>query len=358
MFDAVPEVAKITGTGHYLPGEPITSDDLSRSMPDLSIDLFHQYFGVDSRHYVIDHATGERAKITTELGTEVKLGTTEMGAQAAMRAISDAGLAVEDVDAIITNSTTPEGLLPPFALQLQRRLGIPITQLLDLRGGCSASIQALNIAALLVASGRAKNVLIVSSECTSQYYLKRLQEMKNPRFNDVVNGLLFADGASAVLVEADSLAQSRGKNGMAVTYTGTQSCFADITAGFALHTRAEGTIETRHNHKAISATLPKVVERGYSELKNATGKGPGEFDVTIIPQVNQSMIELVSHDGNSSLDLGFCYYGNETGNIPAAAMFMALDIAKERGRIKPGANIGILSIETTSWNYAVAALQA
>ncbi len=93
-------------------------------------------------------------------------------------------------------------------------------------------------------------------------------------------------------------------------------------------------------------------------MKNATGKGPGEFDVTIIPQVNQSMIELVSHNGKSSLDLGFCYYGNETGNIPAAAMFMALDFAKERGRIKPGANIGILSIETTSWNYAVAALQA
>lgn len=358
MFDTVPETVKITGTGHYLPGEPITSEDLSRSMPDLSVEMFHKYFGVDARHYVIDHATGERSKITNEQGIQVELGTTEMGAQAALNAIADAGLAIADVDAIITNSTTPEGLLPPFALQLQRRLGIPTTQLLDLRGGCSASIQALNIAALLVASGRAKNVLIVSSECTSQFYLKRLREMKNPRFNDVVNGLLFADGASAVLVEANTQAQTRKVAGMEISYTGTQSCFADLTAGFALHTRADGSIETRHNHKAISATLPKVVERGYNELKNATGKGPGEFDVTIIPQVNQSMIELVSHNGKSSLDLGFCYYGNETGNIPAAAMFMALDFAKERGRIKPGANIGILSIETTSWNYAVAALQA
>ena len=358
MTNSVPETALITGTGRYLPGEPIGSDQLSRAMPALPIDMFHQYFGVDTRHYVIEPSTGERRKITTENGDVVELTTTEMGAQAALVALKSAGLRPEDVDAIVTNSTTPDGMLPPFALQLQRRLNIAQSQLLDVRGGCSASIQALNVAQMLVATGKARNVLIVSSECTSQYYLKNLREMEEPRFNDVVNGLLFADGASAVVVEASSVAKSRNQEGITIGYTGTQSCFADLKAGFSLHTKPNGRIETRHNHKAISATLPKVVARGYEELSNQTGRGPGEFDVTIIPQVNRSMVDLVSGAGSSPEELGICYYGNETGNIPAAAMFMALDFARERKRIKPGDKIGILSIETTSWNYAVAELAA
>ncbi|MCX7560540.1 3-oxoacyl-ACP synthase III family protein [Sulfitobacter sp. F26204] len=358
MIRPVPETALITGTGRYLPGEPVGSDQLSQAMPTLPIDMFHQYFGVDTRHYVLDPATGARRKVTAENGDEVELTTTEMGALAALVALKSAGLVAQDVDAIITNSTTPDGMLPPFALQLQRRLNIENAQLLDVRGGCSASIQALNVAQMLVATGKARNVLIVSSECTSQYYLKKLREMEEPRFNDVVNGLLFADGASAVVVEASSVAKERDKDGFIIGYSGTQSCFADHKAGFSLHTKSDGRIETRHNHKAISATLPMVVARGYEELSKHTGRGPGEFDVTIIPQVNKSMVDLVSDAGSSPEELGFCYYGNETGNIPAAAMFMALDFARERGRIKPGDKIGILSIETTSWNYAVAELAA
>ena len=358
MSALAPEIATITGTGRYLPGEPIGSDQLSRAMPGLPVEMFHQYFGVNTRHYVIDPFTGERRRIVTETGKEVALTTTEMGAQAALAALASAGLGADDVDAIVTNSTTPDGMLPPFALQLQRRLNIAQSQLLDLRGGCSASIQALNVAQMLVASGKARRVLIVSSECTSQHYLAALRKMEEPRFNDVVNGLLFADGAAAVVVEAQSSARARGQDGIRIDYTGTQSCFADLKAGFALHTKADGHIDTRHDHRAISATLPKVVARGYADLEEHTGRGAGGFDLTIIPQVNKSMIDLVAGSGASLEDMGFCYYGHETGNIPAAAMFMALDFARERGRIHPGDRIGVVSIETTSWNYAVAALAA
>lgn len=353
-----PQTALITGTGRYLPGEPIDSGRLSRAMPGLPVDIFHQYFGVDTRHYAVDPESGENRTITAEDGSEIPLSTTEMGAQAAIAAIAKSGIDASEIDAVITNSTTPDGLLPPFALLIQRRLNIGEAQLLDLRGGCSASIQALNVATMLIESGRARAVLIVSSEFTSQYYFRRLRDMKDPHFNDVVNGLLFADGAGAIVVESRDRCEARGKDGYAVTYSGTKSCFAADRAGFSLVNKASGGVETKHDHRAIRNTLPKVVERGYSELTGATGKGPADFDVTIIPQVNQSMIQLVSGEGMDPEKMGFCYYGRETGNIPAAAMFMALDIATERGRIEPGDDIGILSIETTSWNYAVASLHA
>jgi 3-oxoacyl-[acyl-carrier-protein] synthase-3 len=327
-------------------------------MPGLPVDLFRQYFGVETRHYVIEPQTGERRHVVGKDGALVPLTTTEMGAQAALAAIKRAGVAVRDIDAIITNSTTPDSSLPPFALLLQRRLDIGDAQLLDLRGGCSASIQALNVATMLVESGRARSVLIVSSECTSQYYLKALLNQASPHYSDVVNGLLFADGASAVMVESEECCRARGRGGLTISYTATKSCFAGERAGFALYNRDGGGIDTRHDHRAIRKTLPQVVGRAYEDLFNGTGQGPKSFDVTIIPQVNQSMIDLVTDNGSGLPKEVFCYYGNETGNIPAAAMFMALDIAQERGRIKPGHSIGVLSVETTSWNYAVAALKA
>jgi 3-oxoacyl-[acyl-carrier-protein] synthase III len=51
------------------------------------------------------------------------------------------------------------------------------------------------------------------------------------------------------------------------------------------------------------------------------------------------------------------YIGHETGNVPAAGMMMALDMARRRNRLPPRGNIGVLSVETTSWMFAVAELR-
>jgi 3-oxoacyl-[acyl-carrier-protein] synthase III len=79
--------------------------------------------------------------------------------------------------------------------------------------------------------------------------------------------------------------------------------------------------------------------------------------VIVVPQVNKSMMTMVGEDLGTLDALNHCYYGHETGNVPAAAMFMALDFAWRRGRFDNAHSIGVLSIETTSWNYAVAALR-
>ena len=350
--------AKITGTGRYLPGDPIDSERLSSIMPGRPVDLFEKYFGVKTRHYVLDPQSGERQKILCRDGELRPLTTAEMGVQASHRALEDAGLGTDDIDAIITNSTTPDGLLPPLTLRIQQRLNIAETQLLDLRGGCSAAIQGLNLATMLVESGRARRVLVVSSECTSPHYFKKLREMNDPQFNDVVNGLLFADGASAVVVEDSEDAAARAIAGLQINFTATKSCFSERKPGFSIKNLSSGGIETSHDHRAIRKTLPMAVERGFGELRQGTGFHRQDFDVLIIPQVNQSMLDIVAEDKNAPVPKGLCYFGHETGNVPAAAMFMALDTAKERGRIEPGDRIGILSIETTSWNFAVASLQA
>jgi 3-oxoacyl-[acyl-carrier-protein] synthase-3 len=286
-----------------MPGSPIDSVALEAAVPDLPIALFERYFGVKERRYVIDLATGQRRPSPNHDSAGAALGTTEIAVCAARRALERAKLAPSDIDLIITNSTTPDSMLPPLALLVQQRLGIGDAQLLDLTGGCSAAIQAANVARMLIERGHAHAALVVSAECTSPFYLRRLLEKRERVFDDVINGLLLADGAGTIAMQARPAGASGGEPGIGIARSATHSCFSTSRVGFA--------------------------------LTGAIGAG----------------------EGANLADLGFCWCGEETGNVPATAMFMALDMARERGRIGPGDPIGVVSIETTSWNYAIAKLQ-
>ena len=343
----------ITGTGHYLPGEPVETAMLADRWPEIPVDTLMRYFGIESRHLVIDPRTGERATVEVD-GVKVPLGTTEMAAQAALKAMAAAGISVDEVDLVITNSTTPDMTLHPVTLLLQRRLGFGDVQMIDLRGGCAAGIQALAIATMMVRSSQAKTVLLAGSECTSPFYFRKLQvETKTPSMSDVLNGLLFADGAGAVIVQEMSVARPGAECVLCVGYTGTRSCFPHEKPGFELHPKPGGGVDTCHNHRAIRRTLPRVVVRAYEELARFGIGTPDEYDLVIVPQVNRSMIEMVT-GRMDTIDDRLFYIGNQTGNVPAAAMMMALDMAHRRGRLPPRGTIGVVSVETTSWMFAVA----
>jgi 3-oxoacyl-[acyl-carrier-protein] synthase-3 len=279
-----------------------------------------------------------------------------MAAQASLEAMASACVTREEVDLVITNSTTPDAALPPVTLLLQRRLGFGCVQMIDLRGGCAAGIQGLAIASMMVRSGQAKTVLLAGSECTSPFYFRKLLMVtKGASMSDVLNGLLFADGAGAIVVQDASVARVESECALRVGYSGTRSCFPEEKVGFELHPKPGGGVETRHNHRAIRRILPRVVARAYEELAHFGTTYPAGYDLVIIPQVNRSMIEIVT--GKADMMNGRLFYiGDETGNVPAAGMMMALDMARRRRRLPPRGSIGVLSIETTSWMFAVAEL--
>jgi 3-oxoacyl-[acyl-carrier-protein] synthase III len=279
-----------------------------------------------------------------------------MAAQAALAAMASADVSAEEVDLVITNSTTPDAALPPVTLLLQRRLGLEDVQMIDLRGGCAAGIQGLAIATMMVRSSQAGTVLLAGSECTSPFYFRKLQrEAGAVSMNDIVNGLLFADGAGAIIVQDSSAVAAKAECGLHVGYTSTRSCFPKEKVGFELHPLPGGGVETCHDHRAIRRTLPQVVARAYEELSRFGTFSPGAYDLVIVPQVNRSMIEMVTGRLNSMNDRLF-YIGHETGNVPAAAMMMALDMARRRNCLPLHGSIGVVSVETTSWMFAVAEL--
>lgn len=111
--------ARITGTGSYLPGEPVSNEDLVRRGIDTSDEWVTSRTGISSRHL----ATAET-------------GSSDLACKAAERAIEAAGCEAEDIDLIIVATSTPDYIFPSTAALLQSRLGIR-------NGGAAFDVQAV-----------------------------------------------------------------------------------------------------------------------------------------------------------------------------------------------------------------------
>lgn len=329
--------ATITGVADYSPGPAVTNAELEEIL-QVSVSTLMTYFGVESRHFVVDPTSGKRR--------EPNLGTTEMSARAAEKALTQAGLELTQVDCLITASSTPDERLPPLTYQVQRRLGLGPVRMLDLRGGCTVAMQALSTACALIESGRSQTILITAADCISPHYFAPLLQAKgNLSSEDLMNGLAFADGAGAIVVQAKP--ERRGLN---VHYVDIASRFHDRDVGFTLNAYGEAI----HNHKAIRTVLPEVVARAMEDLLAPLEGNSDKLDVLIVPQVNRSMIGIARTE---TMDEKRFYVGHELGNCPAPAIYRALALAIERDKIKPGKSlVGILGIETASWCYGVSLL--
>ena len=124
-----------------------------------------------------------------------------LAAQAAARALADAGLQAGAIDAVVISTCTGY-LCPGLTSYVAESLGMRADAVhLDLVGqGCGAAMPNLRTAEALLASGRCENVLSVCVEvCSAAFYLD----------NDLgvlVSACLFGDGAGAAVVSRRPLA--------------------------------------------------------------------------------------------------------------------------------------------------------
>ncbi len=136
----------ILGTGHHVPGVPVTNDQLSAVM-ETSDEWIYPRTGIKQRHFV---AEGE--------------GVSDLALKASQRALANAGVDAEEVDFIVFATMTPEFIFPGAGGLLGAKLGIPRVPALDIRQQCAAMPFGMQVANGLVATGAAKTVLLVGAD--------------------------------------------------------------------------------------------------------------------------------------------------------------------------------------------------
>src|SRR5690606_6164852 len=119
-----------------------------------------------------------------------EMGTAEMGANAARRALEDAGISADDLDLIVVSTATPDRLLPSTACDVQALIGATRAAAYDFATACSGFHYGLAMADAHIAAGQADTVLVICSEKMSSIV----------DWTDRTTCVLFGDGAGAAVV--------------------------------------------------------------------------------------------------------------------------------------------------------------
>ncbi len=167
--------AQLLGVGHYVPTKIVTNDDLAKLMPTTDEWIF-QRSGIKERRF-IEHSG---------------IAPSDLAVPACQQALERAGRSIEDVDAIIFATLSPDADFPGSGCFLQRKLGRPGIPALDVRNQCSGFLYGLSIANAWVQTGAYDNILVVGAEVhsTGVEFTERGRAVS----------VLFGDGAGAALV--------------------------------------------------------------------------------------------------------------------------------------------------------------
>jgi len=153
--------------------------------------------GIATRHLALDPLT-EAFNLTPDaLQARFTRHAPALAAEAAQRALHDAGCAPPEIDAVLISTCTGY-LCPGLTSYVSERLGLrPDVFTLDLVGqGCGAALPNLRTAEALLAAKRAKKVLSVCVEvCSAAFYLD-----DDPGV--LISACLFGDGAGAAVLAA------------------------------------------------------------------------------------------------------------------------------------------------------------
>ena len=189
--------AVITGTGIAQPPHVVDNDQLALIM-DTTDEWIRSRTGVASRRF-----------------TEPGIGASDLGAEAALAALADAGIGAAAVDAVICATMTPDRQNPGIAGAVQHKTGIHGVASFDLRQQCAGFLFGLDLADMLIATDRADTVAVVGCEVHAGYLpwgdawdivLGRTDRPVTDDERELANrhrawSVLFGDGAGAAVVQ-------------------------------------------------------------------------------------------------------------------------------------------------------------
>ena len=305
------------GTGFYVPPRVITNRDLTRWM-DTSDEWIQERTGIQERHWIPE---GEG------------LTGAGMARRAAEMALDAAGMAPDDLEAIILATLSPDHSFPGTSAFLQAELGLPGIPALDIRTQCTGFLYGLSVADAWIRTGQYGTVLLVGVEIQSTGL------DVSTRGRDMA--VLFGDGAGAAVLGAGE-EEGRGVLSTHLHADGRHARDLWCEAGSAFkhpwisvedirNGRVWPTMDGREVFRNAVTRMPEVS----LEALQANGLQVEDVDLLIAHQANARISEGTRRKLGIPPDR---MYNNihRYGNTTAASIPIALAEAVRAGKLQQG----------------------
>ncbi|HEX3151367.1 MAG TPA: beta-ketoacyl-ACP synthase III [Gemmataceae bacterium] len=300
---------RMAGTGSYVPDAIVSNDHL------------HERLGFDSDWIV------KRTGILERRHALPHQATSDLAVEAALKAMTSAGVTAADIDLLVLGTFTPDMSFPSTACLVQDRLGI-VAPGIEVEAACAGFMHSLVTAAAYMVAGVSETSLVIGADCNSR--------ILNP--DDIKTYPLFGDGAGAVVLtkgtkEQGLVSYSMGSDGQG------------------------GEMLCRPSGGSRNPPSPEHLEQGLQYMF-MDGRAVFKWAVAILCDTIQDVLKdaglttddvdlYIPHQANIRIINAACdvlriprnkVYNNleKYGNTSAGSIPLALDEAMAEGRLKPG----------------------
>jgi 3-oxoacyl-[acyl-carrier-protein] synthase-3 len=337
----------VRGSGMFVPEGVVTNERLSLFL-DTSDEWIRQRTGIGERRFA-RHGQSSSA----------------LGAEAARRALADAGLEPGDLDLIIFATMTPDHYFPGNGGLLARALGLDRTHALDIRMQCAGFLSGLQVGDAFIRSGAARRILLVGAECHASLFpwsdadwAVLFGESDGPASPEARawgtahrdRAVIFGDGAGAFVLEAHDEDDGRGFAGFLMRTDGNHwdklhvpgggsASFPYFSADMCADDRTVPVVEGRQVFRLATTAMPEIVR----EIMALHGEPLSALSLLLMHQANLRINEAVQKSLGLA-DTQVFHNIQRYGNTTAATLPLVFHEAKAAGRVRPGDLVGFTAL--------------
>jgi 3-oxoacyl-[acyl-carrier-protein] synthase-3 len=313
VLDEVPTVAPTGGAGAVLRGAAVLS--VGASLPRRAVSNDDVAARIGKTDEWIYTRTGIRERRVAEADETL----TAVAAAASRAALERAGVTASELDLVVVGTLTGDDRMPNAASALAHELGALGAGTIEVNAACTGFLTALSVGAAHVESGRAERVLVAGAD-----FISRINDPGSKQ-----TAMLFADGAGAVVLSPT--APGAGRIGSVLLRHDASS------PEFLYLARTGGATIEMDGHATFKHAVNRIAEVT-QEVVAAAGATLADVDLFVYHQANARILRAVGE--RLELDearVVECIEG--VGNMSAASVPYALDVARAEGRLHSGARV-------------------
>ncbi len=304
--------AALRSIGAYAPKKILNNEELSQ-LVDTSDDWITKRTGIKERHIAADNEY-----------------TSDMGVEAAKKAIERSGIDVKNIDMVVCATISPDYFcMPSTATIISNKLGLNNVTAFDISAACTGFVYILSIAKAFIESGMKKNVLIIGAE--------KLSAITD--YSDRGTCILFGDGAGAAVISA-----TENKDEAIIdVHTGADGTFADLlmtpnggsgSAHDSLEQEANSCFMQMKGNETFKVAV-RTLTKDVVDILKANNIKSEDIKHFVPHQANYRIIKAVG-DALKLKDEQVVLTVHKYGNTSGASIPMAINDIYEEGNLKKG----------------------